>query len=416
MESIPTGQFFATDARLRVVSNTGVGEFSKHGALDPLRVVCAEPSPDVAVAAANSLSAGLSIFGQGSGSLSATHVEALAALVERTASIQLVRDKMFQTCLAYSNGAISGTTYTLIMSQLDDTIVTLLLGETAGGAFGRSGVALGTSAEGEAQATLVSLPAGLEDIQEQAAELASAQEDVDAAQVRLDEAKEAADDEPNEDQTKNIDARQDELKAATAQRDALLQLLRGQADTAAKTAAEVSELEGLGSLSQTPNIEIARELRTMQANFLQENASKTILPACLVELGSQLSLNPEYGRREARKVFDDMRIYWQEDAPRANNSAFVAAANLNWSSALADFCMEHLSKFVDVAQRDFQDFRLQQARLNTVVDTIDAQARWLETFESALAACKSISDGNKASCENAVMSGILTPQSPPATE
>ena len=45
---------------------------------------------------------------------------------------------MYQTCLAYANGAISGTTYSIIMNRLDDTIVTLLMSETIGSAFDRA--------------------------------------------------------------------------------------------------------------------------------------------------------------------------------------------------------------------------------------------------------------------------------------
>ncbi len=414
---LPENQPLATDARLRVVTNSGIGQFSRPGAVDPLRVVCTEPSPDVAVAAANSFSAGLSILGQGSGSLSNSQVEALASLVERTASIQLLRDKMHQTCLAYANGAITGTTYTLIMSQLDDTIVTLLLGETAGGAFGRSGVALGTSAEGEARATLISLPAGLEDIQEQAAELAAAQEEVSAAQKRLDDAKAAADPNANEEQQaaqqKNIDDRQTELNTAIARREALLELLQAQADTTAKTAAEATELEALGGITQTASPDIARELEAMQVNFLQEDVSKSVLSACLVELGTQRSRLPISGRDEAQNVYENMRDYWRGGVRRADNTALVAAANMNWFSALADFCTANLSNFVERVQVDFQQFRMQQARLDTVVDTIDAQSRWLETFEAAMTVCKGISEANRPACESAVMAGMLTPQPPP---
>src|ERR1700719_2823657 len=99
-------------------------------------------------------------MGKGSASFSGSAAENIVQLGERTASIQLLRDKMYQTCLAYANGAISGTTYTMVMAQLDQTIVTLLLGETAGGAFGRAGAAATTSAGGTAS-SLVSMPGGV---------------------------------------------------------------------------------------------------------------------------------------------------------------------------------------------------------------------------------------------------------------
>ena len=120
-------EFFTTGARQRVITNSDISNFSRPGLVDPQRIVCTEPSPDAAVALANSLGVGLSILGQGAGSISSAQVEGLGQLGERTASIQLLRDKMYNTCLAYSNGAISGTTYSMIMSRLDDVIVTLCL-------------------------------------------------------------------------------------------------------------------------------------------------------------------------------------------------------------------------------------------------------------------------------------------------
>ena len=92
--------FVATGARRRVVTNSELGPESYPGYPDPLRIVCTEPSPDVAMAVANSFGAGVSVLGQGSGTISNAQVQSMAQLVERTASIQLLRDKMYQTCLA----------------------------------------------------------------------------------------------------------------------------------------------------------------------------------------------------------------------------------------------------------------------------------------------------------------------------
>ena len=85
------------------------------GLVNPKRVVCAEPSPDVALAIAQSFGFGISIFaggsGQGAGSGSGATAEGIAQLGERTQSIQLLRDQMYRACEAYANGAITGTTY-----------------------------------------------------------------------------------------------------------------------------------------------------------------------------------------------------------------------------------------------------------------------------------------------------------------
>ena len=76
-----------TDSRQRVVlSNQLLQSTSRPGQANPEHIVCAEPSPDVAVALANSFGSGISVFGYGSGSVSASQAEGIAQLGERTAT------------------------------------------------------------------------------------------------------------------------------------------------------------------------------------------------------------------------------------------------------------------------------------------------------------------------------------------
>ena len=93
----------------------------------PDRIVCAEPSPGVAVALANSFGLSASILGQGSGNLTVAQSETLLQLAERTATIQFMRDQLYRACEAYANGPISGMTYSVIISRINDTMVTLNL-------------------------------------------------------------------------------------------------------------------------------------------------------------------------------------------------------------------------------------------------------------------------------------------------
>ena len=58
-------------------------------------------------------------------------------LGERLATVQLLRDGLYRACEAFANGAISDATYAMIVSKIDDTMVTMLASEVAGGAFGR---------------------------------------------------------------------------------------------------------------------------------------------------------------------------------------------------------------------------------------------------------------------------------------
>jgi hypothetical protein len=159
----PTNKTLLTSAEIRAVHRTGLSTGSRHGWVEPTYITCAEPSPDVAKAFSESVNTGLTaaISNPASGvdpkiaaSASVAQAEALAQLGERLATMQLLRDGLFRACEAYANGAISDSTYAVLLSRTDDTMVTMLLGEIAGGAFGRSLAGLGTGAEGTSSASL----------------------------------------------------------------------------------------------------------------------------------------------------------------------------------------------------------------------------------------------------------------------
>lgn len=126
-----------SDAKQRIVLTKTRGSQS---GID--RIVCAEPSPDVAQAVTSSISAAFEKAGADSKGLSvnaaAKFGESVAQLGERMAVIQLIRDKMYRACEAYANGAVDKAAYTLMLARLDKTMVTLLSQEMAAGAFGRA--------------------------------------------------------------------------------------------------------------------------------------------------------------------------------------------------------------------------------------------------------------------------------------
>jgi hypothetical protein len=296
--------FLVTDARQRVVAGNTIGSFSRPGLVDPESIYCAEPSPDVASAVATSFSGALSVLGKGSASLSEGQVESMAQLVERTASIQLLRDKMFQTCVAYANGAITGTTYSLIMAQLDRTIVTLLLGENAAAAFGRAGAAAGGEAMGEATSG-ISGPSGTQDIAAAVDAVAEAQTNLKAAEEKLAAAhkergeacglEKGTETGPGE-ACQAINAEEKKVAAAQNRLDATLRLLQTTASVRSNVAARTTKVAGIGGLNRTPTPELARELRLIQDNFLSQDSVEHFLPTCLVELG----LHNEAGSVTAR--------------------------------------------------------------------------------------------------------------------
>lgn len=146
--------FTQADTRMIISAPSNLDPFGKNR---PAQITCAEPSPDVAKAveaafgtsasiAANNAAANLS--GEGAAALSASRAEAIAQLGERMASIQLLRDGLFRACEAYMNGALSPTSYALVLSRYGDTMVTLLGSELVAGEFGRSGAAVGGSGSG----------------------------------------------------------------------------------------------------------------------------------------------------------------------------------------------------------------------------------------------------------------------------
>jgi len=287
---VGSDEFVATDSRLRLATNSNVGTFSRPGLVDPTRIICTEPSPDVAVAVANSLAAGVTVLQKGSGSLSFAQVEGLVALGERTAAIQLLRDKMYQTCLAYSNGAISGTTYSLAMADLDDTIVTMLLGETAGGAFGRQTAAIATSANANAEAALIGFQGATQDFNKQTAAIADRQLAVDAAKAEL----AAAEKKPEAERPAAVEAAKLKLAKAEADLAAAYSLLQSKAETMADAAAKVESVTGTGGLTRNPDAAVAGVLAEMQSDFLLDDFNENFVSACLAELAvNQVDAMPE---------------------------------------------------------------------------------------------------------------------------
>jgi hypothetical protein len=110
------------------------------------RVVCAEPSPDVAKAYADAVSASLKVMGKGEVGISASSAQELATIGVRTATIQLLRDGLYRACEAYMNGALDDFGYGLILSQYDKLMLTMMSIEGAAQMRPAPAVVLGTQA------------------------------------------------------------------------------------------------------------------------------------------------------------------------------------------------------------------------------------------------------------------------------
>lgn len=353
--TLPGHDLIATDSRLRVIANTEQGIFSGGGLVQPKRIICTEPSPDVATTVANSLGLGVSVMQYGSASLSAAQVEGLVQLGERTAAIQILRDKMYQTCLAYANGAISGTTYSLIMSRLDDSIVTLSLADGAAGAFGRSLAGIGGEAAAKAEAAMITLPSEIAKIEEQASKLAAATKRVDEAEKAL-KAHEATQPETGKEEahkTQTIKLEGD-LAVAKRERDALLELMRGTAKSASDASAKISQLQTGGRLTATPSAGVLGE---MQAAFLASDISRDFISACLVELG----LSEEDSDNQFTKLtkhLDDLLMAAPPEQKGPIFGAYSDATIRNRQTKLGKFCQVELKGIIKDAIQKSHEHRL----------------------------------------------------------
>jgi|GEM_PF-6869798 len=384
-------QVVTTGAKQRAILSASIDPASQPGLVDPQRINCTEPSPDVANAIANSFSTGIGILGQGSGSLSASQVETMAQLVERTASIQLLRDKMYQTCLAYANGAISGTMYNLVMTKLDNTIVSLLLGESAAGRFGASLATAGGDTSGEASATLIGLPAGVEDLSGLTDELKAAQADVDASEKAYAQSKKIADaDKATDDEKQAAKDAKTDLDNAKTKRDEILNRLQSRADTLAKTGAKSANVAAVGSIGNAGGPASAEVLLAMQKEFLGQGLQDFVITGCFAELGLTSQAQYQLARGETLDVLAAQRESGQKAA-----------------TLLADFCLDFLNGGGIVAtltnQKEISIQRSKDAKDVSLARAKAISARALaaehKAFVARLAACDKLpTDPMKEKC------------------
>jgi hypothetical protein len=109
----------AVDAKQRVILVTDRG-----GPNHDRHVACAEPSPDVFVAAAANASVSADV-GKQSGEGSLQYAET-AATLSRGHTIQLLRDGLYRACEAYMNGALNQEDYRDMLAFYDLTMITTL--------------------------------------------------------------------------------------------------------------------------------------------------------------------------------------------------------------------------------------------------------------------------------------------------
>ncbi len=366
----------ATDSRVRVITDAETSIYSTHGLVDPKRIICTEPSPDVATTLAYSLGIAGNVKNYASVSLSSQQLEGLAQLGERTAAIQLLRDKMYQNCLAYANGAISGTTYSLIMGRLDDAIVTLSLGDSAAGAFGRKLVSIQGNFSDNIDATQKEQAEGTAKIEKKAEELATNNKQKEQKEKALRELKASQSTNGNEEELKKLES---ELATINVNNVEILKQIQEATKERAGGAGNIIQSQAGNGVVGSPEASVLRE---MQGDFLLTDPARDLIFACIVELGlreetkkSKLENMTDY----LDKLFAGALKQVEASLVRDNESEFDVAFKragkvaANYAGAilrgqrtkLESFCSSELINLINTSTVNFHDYRKQRAQLNT---------------------------------------------------
>lgn len=332
-------QSLLTDAKQRIITNTPVTTADVPailGHINPQRVVCAEPSPDVAQAISQSLAASFEAIGKGSGSLSQASAESVAQLGERLGTVQLLRDKLYRACEAYANGAISATSYTIIMSRLDKTMTTLMLGEMGSGAFGRRLASLGGAAQAGAGANL-------EDIQKARKDAEEAAQKVEKKKKELEDLKKKTDPKPTPEE---ITRAEKELKEAQDDYDQKRRILSALEKAFTSALASSTPGAGIGDIagrSGSPSDAFVGNMTVLQRQYLETDDVATLLDACItstdlvrVPLPGQM----ERVRQSQANIKEAQDAYGKEIVRRGVASldliSRVAASHVELADALKD--------------------------------------------------------------------------------
>ena len=258
-KSFDSDQALVTSADVRLVYKTRP-ESSAGGRITPQNIICSEPSPDVAKAVAESFNLGGSFGGgipsgvsaEAAAAISLARAEGMAQLTQRLATIQLLRDGLYRACEAYANGAISDTTYAVMISRYDDTMVTMLMGELAAGNFSGRLAAIGTGAGGDASAQLNRATQRLLEASGQLADSAQPQSEAPSPQG-------------GEGQT----TRSVDQNTSSAMR------------AAANSIAEAAQLIAASSSGFRQNPQIAQTIATMQRKYIENINVDAMVVACI---------------------------------------------------------------------------------------------------------------------------------------
>jgi hypothetical protein len=307
------GDSLITDAKQRAIINlphdTAGGE--------PERIVCAEPSPDVAQSVSDAIKASLQaqVEGKGGGSaaFARSSAEAVAQLGERLATIQLLRDGLYRACEAYANGAIKRTAYTLIISRYGDTMITMLTGELMAGAFGRSGAALASAALTASDRQID--PKLVQDkIDTENAQISSLDKDIKAQSDKIADASTSDQDRA----TAKTTLQSDQNALALAKQDiAFLKTVQDIAGTGPGLLGSFGRIaSGMSAISQRSDTAASNNLLAMYRTFTDANQANPapLIASCVTALDNTRVADPKAVGEIANEISDLLRAAKRDDA------------------------------------------------------------------------------------------------------
>lgn len=251
----------------------------------PHRIICAEPSPDIATAVSESLKASLEgeadVMGKGKGKLKGNFdrsvTESIAQLGSRLATIQLLRDELSDLCRAYANGAVSSITYTLRLSRLDKKMITLLVSEASAGALSRALVGINGLASNGGSVPAEKLDEAEARVKETAKVVGMAGATLDAANKKKKEADEGAKDAAQKEVVKAEEELRAKLNEHTeAQIHKLVLETHGSGLVAASTTTAIAGLP--------PQTISSLDLKGIHRAYLDDDDLGTLLDACLTSM------------------------------------------------------------------------------------------------------------------------------------
>ncbi len=309
-----------TEADKRAIVNVNQVN-PQQGFVIPNRIVCAEPSPDVAKALSEGISAAVQaeVSGQRSGELQGSRslAESVAQLGERLGTIQLLRDGFYRACEAYANGAISDTTYAMIVSGTDDAMVTLMASEMAAGAFGRQQAAIGGAATG----TTAEVVADQQAVTTNRETLVALKGD--EAKLQQQKRSEEAKEEPNQDTIDTLDASIAEKQAQIA---ATEENLRDAVARSASSSARAVFASSVGSISGQRPEGGSQAVESIHRTFMRSTNLDAFVLACVTALDRR---SKGGGRAQGTEFVEVCKQYFGANIPgtpldpKASFSTFV---------------------------------------------------------------------------------------------